>query len=154
MDDGGAPLPNPQAVRSRDILSGVDCQTSAVLVLYYRPLCQALNGSRAYTVLRRVARSIALLFISSACSILLLGWKGAAGPQRTRVKMATKASDEETCQAVLDFVTEGNYPESGNVAASEISASALSKELELISKARDQVEVSALSFLDDTLCPY
>lgn len=38
MDDGGAPLPNPQAVRSRDILSGVDCQTSAVLVLYYTPL--------------------------------------------------------------------------------------------------------------------
>ena len=60
--------------------------------------------------------------------------------------MATKASDEETCQAVLDFVTEGNYPESGNVAASEISASALSKELELISKARDQVEVSAPCF--------
>lgn len=69
-------------------------------------------------------------------------------------KMTTKASDEETCQAVLDFVTEGNYPESGSVAASEISASALSKELELISKARDQVEVSAVFFPDDNPCPY
>lgn len=38
MDDGGAPLPNPQAVRSRDILSGVDCQTSAVLLFYYTSL--------------------------------------------------------------------------------------------------------------------
>lgn len=58
--------------------------------------------------------------------------------------MAIKAPDGEVCQSVLDFVTEGTYPASENVATSEFPASALLQELELISKAREQVEVSAL----------
>lgn len=58
--------------------------------------------------------------------------------------MATKASDDEVCQSILDFVTKGDYPASENVVSSEFPAPALSKELELISKAREQVEVSVL----------
>lgn len=49
-------------------------------------------------------------------------------------------SEEETCQAVLGFVLDGVYPEESLVAA-EFPASALAKELELISHAREQVEV-------------
>lgn len=54
------------------------------------------------------------------------------------------APDGEVCQSVLDFVTEGTYPASENVAGSEFPASALSQELELIYKAREQVEVRVL----------
>lgn len=60
--------------------------------------------------------------------------------------MATKASEGEVCQSMLDFVTEGSYPSSEGVAASEFPVAALSKELELISKAREQVEVSVFCF--------
>ena len=56
--------------------------------------------------------------------------------------MAQKASDEQVCHALLDFVSEGTYPGSENVIASEFPASALSKELELISNAQELVEVS------------
>lgn len=56
--------------------------------------------------------------------------------------MSQEASEKDVCQAVLDFVSGGRYPESENVIASEFPTSALSKELELISKARDQVEVN------------
>lgn len=58
--------------------------------------------------------------------------------------MATKPSDDEVCQSILDSVTKGAYPGSEDVASSEFPASALSKELELISKAREQVEVGVL----------
>ena len=58
--------------------------------------------------------------------------------------MTTKAPEDDVCQSVLDFVAEGAYPESENVVASDLPVSALSKELELISKAREQVEVSVL----------
>ncbi|KAJ5485058.1 hypothetical protein N7539_005046 [Penicillium diatomitis] len=55
-------------------------------------------------------------------------------------------SERETCQAVLGFVLDGIYPEEALVAA-EFPASALAKELELISQAREQVEneISSLS---------
>ncbi|KAB8239765.1 uncharacterized protein BDW43DRAFT_296107 [Aspergillus alliaceus] len=61
--------------------------------------------------------------------------------------MAHKASEQEVCQSVLDFVTEGTYPTSENVIVAEFPASALAKELELLSKAREQVEteITALS---------
>lgn len=52
-----------------------------------------------------------------------------------------QASEGELCQAVLDFVTEGTYPEE-KVVAAKFPATALAKELELISKAREEVEVS------------
>ncbi|OGM47097.1 hypothetical protein ABOM_003721 [Aspergillus bombycis] len=54
--------------------------------------------------------------------------------------MARKASEQEICQSVLGFVTEGTYPTSENVIAAEFPVSALAKELELISKAREEVE--------------
>ena len=53
-------------------------------------------------------------------------------------------SEQEICQSVLDFVTEGKYPESEKVVAAEFPVSTLSKELQLLSKARAQVEVSVL----------
>ncbi|KAJ5229539.1 hypothetical protein N7489_010247 [Penicillium chrysogenum] len=53
---------------------------------------------------------------------------------------------EELCQAVLGFVTQGTYPEE-SVVAGKFPAAALARELELISKAREQVEneISSLS---------
>ncbi|KAJ5673821.1 Retrograde transport protein Dsl1 C-terminal [Penicillium macrosclerotiorum] len=60
--------------------------------------------------------------------------------------MSRQASEDELCQAVLNFVTDGAYPEETLVAA-QFPAAALTKELELISKARKQVEdeISSLS---------
>ncbi|KAJ5647132.1 Retrograde transport protein Dsl1 C-terminal [Penicillium lividum] len=57
-----------------------------------------------------------------------------------------QASESEICQAVLGFVTEGVYPEE-KVVAAKFPAAALSKELELISQAREQIEneISSLS---------
>ncbi|KAJ5112327.1 hypothetical protein N7532_000372 [Penicillium argentinense] len=49
-------------------------------------------------------------------------------------------SENEVCQAVLGFVTKGAYPEE-NVVAAGFPATALAKELELISQAREQVEL-------------
>jgi centromere/kinetochore protein ZW10 len=57
------------------------------------------------------------------------------------------ANTEELCQAVLGFVTEGTYPEE-SVVAGKFPAAALARELELISKAREQVEVR------DLRCPF
>lgn len=52
-----------------------------------------------------------------------------------------KATGEgELCQAVLGFVTEGTYPDESVVTA-KLAPTALTRELELISKAREQVEV-------------
>ncbi|KAJ5320245.1 hypothetical protein N7508_000528 [Penicillium antarcticum] len=60
--------------------------------------------------------------------------------------MAGNTGDEEVCQAVLGFVAEGTYPEE-KVVAGKFPAAALARELELISKAREQVEneISSLS---------
>lgn len=55
--------------------------------------------------------------------------------------MPSQPSEGEVSQAVLGFVTDGVYPEE-KVVAAEFPAEALGKELELISKAREQVEVS------------
>jgi centromere/kinetochore protein ZW10 len=54
--------------------------------------------------------------------------------------MTGNTGDEEVCQAVLGFVAEGTYPEE-KVVAGRFPAAALARELELISKAREQVEV-------------
>lgn len=54
------------------------------------------------------------------------------------------AADGEICQAVLNFVTEGAYPEE-TVVAAEFPTTALGKELELIYKAREQVEVNLIA---------
>lgn len=60
--------------------------------------------------------------------------------------MAHKASEQEISQSVLGFVTEGTYPTSENVISAEFPVSALEKELELISKAREEVEVSSANW--------
>jgi len=49
-------------------------------------------------------------------------------------------SEEQVCQAVLGFVTEGAYPDE-SVVAGEFPTTALARELELIARAREQVEV-------------
>lgn len=67
--------------------------------------------------------------------------------------MSQKASDDEVCQALLDYVTNGTYPSSDGVVVSEFSSSALSKELDLISQAREQVEVSRTALCDSMLNP-
>ena len=59
--------------------------------------------------------------------------------------MSAKASEQEISQSVLDFVTDGTYPESERIVTSGISTAVLVKELELISKAREQVEVSGVN---------
>ncbi|CAG8188527.1 unnamed protein product [Penicillium olsonii] len=56
--------------------------------------------------------------------------------------MSDSAADEGLCQAVLGFVTEGTYPDD-NVVAGNLAPAALARELELISKAREQVELHA-----------
>ncbi|KAJ5113320.1 Retrograde transport protein Dsl1 C-terminal [Penicillium angulare] len=60
--------------------------------------------------------------------------------------MPQKASEGDICQAVLGFITDGAYPEE-NIVAAKFPATGLAKELELISKAREQVEneISSLS---------
>jgi centromere/kinetochore protein ZW10 len=55
--------------------------------------------------------------------------------------MSPQASEQKICQSVLDFVTEGTFPGSEDVVSSVFPTSALAKELELISNAREQVEV-------------
>ncbi|PYH93754.1 hypothetical protein BO71DRAFT_380908 [Aspergillus ellipticus CBS 707.79] len=60
--------------------------------------------------------------------------------------MSGKASEQDISQSVLDFVTDGSYPDSELIVASEFPVSILSKELELISKAREQVEAE-INFL-------
>ncbi|KAL6236076.1 hypothetical protein BDW75DRAFT_207670 [Aspergillus navahoensis] len=59
----------------------------------------------------------------------------------------SEPSEKEICKAVLDFASEGTYPASEQVVAAEFPLSALSKELELITQARDEVEteISSLS---------
>ncbi|PLB34411.1 uncharacterized protein BDW47DRAFT_77880 [Aspergillus candidus] len=61
--------------------------------------------------------------------------------------MTSKTSEQEVCQSVLEFVADGTYPASEQVIAAEFPASALSNELELLAKARVQVEaeISSLS---------
>lgn len=56
--------------------------------------------------------------------------------------MPGTTGDDGLCQAVLGFVTEGTYPDE-NVVAAEFAPAALARELELIAKAREQVEVQS-----------
>jgi centromere/kinetochore protein ZW10 len=52
-------------------------------------------------------------------------------------------SEGQLCQSVLDFVTQSAYPDSEDVIASELPASALPEALHSISRAREQAEVRA-----------
>ncbi|KAL3450658.1 hypothetical protein BJX65DRAFT_293878 [Aspergillus insuetus] len=65
--------------------------------------------------------------------------------------MSGQLSQQEIFKAVLDFATDGTYPESEQVVAAEFPLSAVSKELELITQARDKVEaeISSLSQEND-----
>ncbi|KAL4878499.1 hypothetical protein BJY04DRAFT_209193 [Aspergillus karnatakaensis] len=55
--------------------------------------------------------------------------------------MSAQPPEKEICKAVLDFASEGTYPDSEQVVAAELSLPALAKELDLITQARDQVEI-------------
>jgi centromere/kinetochore protein ZW10 len=55
--------------------------------------------------------------------------------------MSPQAPEQKIYESVLDFVTEGTFPGSEDVISSLFPTSALAKELELISNAREQVEV-------------
>lgn len=55
--------------------------------------------------------------------------------------MPPKASEDELCHALLEFVTDGTYPESENLVASEFPTSIIPEELQRIAKAREQTEV-------------
>lgn len=57
--------------------------------------------------------------------------------------MPSMLSEDQLCESVLDFVTNGTYPDSEDVVASEFPASALPEALLRISKAREQAEVRA-----------
>jgi centromere/kinetochore protein ZW10 len=57
--------------------------------------------------------------------------------------MSPQVSEQKITQSVLNFVTEGTFPGSEDVVSSVFPTSALAKELELISNAREQVEVRA-----------
>ncbi|KAJ9200695.1 hypothetical protein DTO164E3_1451 [Paecilomyces variotii] len=59
--------------------------------------------------------------------------------------MGQKAPESDLCQALLDFVIEGKYPESEDVVASEFPSSAVRNELERISKSREQAETEICS---------
>lgn len=63
--------------------------------------------------------------------------------------MPPKASEDELCQALLEFVTDGTYPESEDVVASEFPASAVPDELQCISKAREETEVRRVAALKE-----
>ncbi|KAJ0419970.1 hypothetical protein BJY00DRAFT_301819 [Aspergillus carlsbadensis] len=65
--------------------------------------------------------------------------------------MSGQLSEQEISKAVLDFAAEGTYPESEQIVAAEFPLSALSKELEFITQARNQVEaeISSLSQEND-----
>lgn len=54
--------------------------------------------------------------------------------------MSPQAPEQKIYESVLDFVTEGTFPGSEDVISSLFPTSALAKELELISNAREQVE--------------
>lgn len=55
--------------------------------------------------------------------------------------MHSKLSDNDICQALLDFVADGRFPESDDIVSSEFPAAVASKGLDIISIARAEVEV-------------
>ncbi|KAL2833449.1 hypothetical protein BDW59DRAFT_169113 [Aspergillus cavernicola] len=65
--------------------------------------------------------------------------------------MPAQPSEQEICKAVLEFAAEGTYPDSEQLVAADVPLPALSKELELITQAKDQVEteISSLSREND-----
>ncbi|KAL3472189.1 hypothetical protein BJX99DRAFT_262499 [Aspergillus californicus] len=65
--------------------------------------------------------------------------------------MSNQPSEQEICKAILDFAADGSYPNSEQVVAADCPLPVLSKELELITEARDQVktEIGSLSREND-----
>ena len=50
-------------------------------------------------------------------------------------------SEDDLCQAILRFLTEGSFPESEDIVAAEFPATEVPAQLRQISKAREEVEV-------------
>lgn len=61
--------------------------------------------------------------------------------------------ESELCQSMLAFVIDGVYPDAEAVVASDFPASAIPKELQLLSKAKDQLEVTMAVFLGRFIRP-
>ncbi|KLJ10717.1 hypothetical protein EMPG_13911 [Blastomyces silverae] len=61
--------------------------------------------------------------------------------------MAPKISDEDVCQAIYKFLTDGSFPEAESIVSAEFPSTAAAKELRQIAKAREEVEneISVLS---------
>ncbi|KAL4978014.1 hypothetical protein BDW66DRAFT_158397 [Aspergillus desertorum] len=62
----------------------------------------------------------------------------------------SQPSEKEICKAVLDFASEGTYPDAEPIVAAEFPLSALSEELKLITQARDEVEMEISSLSRDS----
>lgn len=62
--------------------------------------------------------------------------------------MPDGVAEPAVCQALMNFVLNGTYPESEEIVTSHLSVSSLSRELQLISSAREQIEVRCASDLD------
>jgi protein transport protein DSL1/ZW10 len=56
--------------------------------------------------------------------------------------MTRQASEGELCQSLLAFVIDGLYPDAEAVVASNFPPSVIPEELQLISKAKEQLEVT------------
>ncbi|EGE86770.1 is centromere binding protein at prophase [Blastomyces dermatitidis ATCC 18188] len=61
--------------------------------------------------------------------------------------MAPKISDEDVCQAIYKFLTDGSFPEAESIVSAEFPSTAAAKELRHIAKSREEVEneISLLS---------
>ncbi|EEH37821.1 hypothetical protein PAAG_00742 [Paracoccidioides lutzii Pb01] len=61
--------------------------------------------------------------------------------------MAPKVSEADVCQAIYKSLTDGSFPEAENIVSAEFPSTAATKALQLISKAREEVEneISTLS---------
>ncbi|QSS62211.1 hypothetical protein I7I51_04388 [Histoplasma capsulatum] len=64
--------------------------------------------------------------------------------------MAPKISDEATCRAIYNFLTDGSFPEEESIVSAEFDSTAAAKELQQICRAREEVENEIASLSRET----
>lgn len=64
------------------------------------------------------------------------------------VTMPANPPDNDLCQALLDFVADGRFPETDSIVSAEFPAATVSKGLDVISTARAEVEVRSYGLPD------
>ncbi|OJD28127.1 hypothetical protein ACJ73_00475 [Blastomyces percursus] len=64
--------------------------------------------------------------------------------------MAANISDEDVCQAIYKFLTDGSFPEAENIVSAQFPFTAAAKELRQITKAREEVENEISVLFRDT----